>query len=215
MEQIRVLVADDHALIRGGIRALLEQVPELTIVGEASDGAEALQLIRQHRPNVALIDCRISRLNGFDVAAQAAKECPEVRVIILADRDDEEYLRRALSCGAAGLLVLTASEAELAHSVKSVANGGKFVTPSVTSLPEDTAQRGPVNQILERLTPRQREILQLIAEGNSTKEIAMLLGISVKTVESHRTLLTERLDIHDIAGLVLFAIKTGLVRLED
>ncbi len=211
--EIRVLLADHHALIRGGIRALLEKLPELEILAEASDGPEALRLIRQHRPDVALIESAMSGLSGFEVTALVRKECPEVHVIVLSTYADEECLRQALDCGADGYLTMTASAAELELAIKTVANGQTYISSSATKLLEDFI-RGS-HETLKGLTPRQREVLKLIAEGKSTKEIALALNISVKTVETHRMLLTDRLDIHHTAGLVRYAIKAGLIRLED
>jgi DNA-binding NarL/FixJ family response regulator len=213
VKQIRVLVADDHALIRGGIRALLEERPEFQIVAEASDGPEALRLIRQHQPDVALIENGMARLNGFEVTARAAKESPDVRVIILAVRSDIECLTRALVCGAAGYLTMNATASELALAIKTVANGKTHISFSATEPLMDFVR--PINDPFKRLTPRQREVFQLTAEGIPTKQIALRLNISVKTVETHRMLLMERLNIHEIAGLVRYAIKTGVVRLED
>lgn len=215
MKEIRVLLGADDALIRTGIRALLEKLPGLQIVATSSDGLEALRLIRQHQPDVAVIASTISELNGFEVTAQVKKECPGVNVIVLLTQADEECLRQALRWDAAGYLTMTASAAELELAIKTVAKGQTHISSSVTKLLEDIARRGAGNEILEALTPRQREILKLIAEGNSTKQIAQVLKISAKTVETHRMLLANRLDIHHTAGLVRFAIKAGLIQLED
>lgn len=214
MKEIRVLLADDHALIRGGIRALLEKIPELQIVAEASDGPETLRLIKQHQPDVALIGSTISKLNGFEVTARVSKKWPKVHVIVLSTHANEECLRQTMDCGAAGYLTMTASAAELKLAIETVANGKTHISSSATDLLVDLGRCRAGNGTSKRLTPRQREVLQLIAEGNSTKRIALLLKISVKTVETHRMLLTDRLDIHDTAGLVRYAIKAGLIRLE-
>ncbi len=164
MKQIRVLMAHHHALIRGGICALLEKLPELQIVAEASDGPdEALRLIWQHQPDVALVGSAMSKLNGFEVTARVRKESPEVRVIILSAHVDEEGLRQALDCGAAGYLVMTASTAELELAVKSVANGETHLSPSLKEASEESARWRAVDEAYERLTPRQREVLKLIA----------------------------------------------------
>jgi DNA-binding NarL/FixJ family response regulator len=214
VRQIRVLLADDHALVRGGIRSLLEDLPEFQVVGEAGDGLEALQLIGQRQPDVALIENAISGLNGFEVTARASRESPAVHVIILSTNADHACLRQVLACGAAGYLTMNASASELVLAIKSVANGKTHITSSATE-PVDSVRCTASDGSLERLTPRQGEILRLLAQGNSTKKIALLLKISPKTVETHRTLLMERLDIHDIASLVRYAIKTGLIRVED
>jgi DNA-binding NarL/FixJ family response regulator len=213
VKEIRVLVADDHALIRGGIRALLEKHPELQIVAEASDGPEALRLIRQHQPDVALIQSAISKLNGFEVTARVRTESPGVHVIVLLTRADEECLKQAQGCGAAGYLTMTASAAELESAIKTVANGKTHVSFFANRPLVDFVRCTPVNESCKRLTPRQREVLKLIGEGKSTKQIALFLQISVKTVETHRMLLTDRLDIHHTAGLVRYALKAGLIRL--
>jgi len=215
VNEIRVLVADDRALIRSGIRAHLEDLPGLQIVAEARDGPEALRLIRQHQPDVALIESAMCKLNGFEVTARVKKECPMVQVIVLSTHAEEECLMQAMSCGAAGYLTMAASGAELRLAVKTVANGMTHVCSSARRQTPDSVQFRTADETLARLTPRQREVLKLIAEGNSTKQIALRLNISAKTVETHRMLLTDRLDIHDTAGLVRYALKAGLIGLDD
>jgi DNA-binding NarL/FixJ family response regulator len=215
VKEIRVLVADDRALIRGGIRAQLEKLPGLQIVAEASDGPEALRLIIQHQPDVVLIESAMCRLNGFEVTHRVRKECPTVQVIVLSTNADEECLMNALSCGAAGYLTMATSAAELETAIKTVANGKTHICSSARKPLLDFVQFKAANETFARLTPRQREVLKLIADGNSTKQIALMLNISVKTVETHRMLLTERLDIHHTAGLVRYAIRAGLIGWED
>ncbi len=213
--KIRVLVADDHALVRGGIRALIEELPELQIVAEASDGPEALRLIGQHQPDVALIKTPLSRLNGVEVVVQVRMEWPRVHVIVLSAHADVNFLRQAQSCGAAGYLTMNDSASELELAIKTVAFGKTHISSSVTDPLVDFVRCGAGDGTKKALTPRQREVLRLLAQGNSTKRIALLLNISAKTIETHRMLLMERLGIHDIAGLVRYAIKAGLIRLED
>ncbi|MCU1267856.1 MAG: DNA-binding response regulator [Acidobacteria bacterium] len=213
MKQIRVLVAGHYAIIRSGIRSVLEKLPDLQIVAEADDGAEALELIRQHQPAVALIENAMSRLNGFEVTARISRESPDVRVIILSQHADGECLREALCCGAAGYLTMNASASELELAIRTVANGKTHISFSATEPLMNFVR--PTNEAFEPLTPRQREVLQLTAEGISTKQIALRLNISVKTVETHRRLLMKRLGIHHTPGLVHYAIKVGLIRLED
>ena len=215
MNEIRVLVADDRALIRSGIRAHLEELPGLQIVAEAKDGPEALRLIRHHQPDVAVIESAMCKLNGFEVTARVKKECPTVHVIVLSTHADEECQMQAMSCGAAGYLTMAASGAELRLAIKTVANGMTHVCSSARRPSPDSVQFRTADETVARLTPRQREVLKLIAEGNSTKQIALILNISAKTVETHRMLLTDRLDIHDTAGLVRYAIKAGLIGLDD
>jgi DNA-binding NarL/FixJ family response regulator len=215
MKQTRVLVADDHALIRAGLRALLHSLPGVQVVAEAGDGIDALRQIRQHQPEVVLIESGISKLNGFEVTARVSKECPKVHVMILSADADENLLKRAFNCGAAGYLVMTASALELELAVKSIASGETHVTPSATKSPVGSVRHRVVDETFGPLTPRQREVLRLIGKGFSTKQIALFLNISVKTVETHRMLLTDRLHIHNTAGLVRYAIRNGLVGLED
>ncbi len=220
MTPIRVLLADDHGLVRAGIRALLQSLSGIEVVAEAEDGREALRLIAAHRPDVVLMDIAMPGLNGLEAAARATKEFPGVRVIILSMHANEEYVLQALRSGAAGYLLKGARTPELELAVISVARGETYLSPAASKhVVADYVQRtsgeiarGEIDvDPFERLTPRQREILQLIAEGRTTKEIARLLEISVKTVEMHRAQLMERLGIHDVAGLVRYAIRSGLV----
>jgi len=220
MTPIRVLLADDHGLVRAGIRALLQSLSGIEVVAEAEDGREALRLIAAHRPDVVLMDIAMPGLNGLEAAARATKEFPGVRVIILSMHANEEYVLQALRSGAAGYLLKGARTPELELAVISVARGETYLSPAASKhVVADYVQRtsgeiarGEIDvDPFERLKPRQREILQLIAEGRTTKEIARLLEISVKTVEMHRAQLMERLGIHDVAGLVRYAIRSGLV----
>jgi DNA-binding NarL/FixJ family response regulator len=215
VEQMRLLVADDHSLVRSGIRALLERASGIQIVAEACDGPEGLRLIMQHQPDVALIESAMCKLNGFEVTDRVRKECPTVHVIVLSTNADEECLMNALSCGAVGYLTMATSVAELEMAIKTVANGKTCICSSARKPLLDFVRFRAANETFARLTPRQREVLKLIADGNSTKQIALVLNISVKTVETHRKLLTDRLDIHNTAGLVRYAIKAGLIGLGD
>ena len=217
MALTRVLLADDHTLVRSGFRALLEQIDDVEVVAEAADGREALRLTEEHRPNLVLMDIAMPELNGLEAASRITKQFPDVSVILLSMHASEEYVSEALKTGAAGYMLKDAAAVELQLALKAVANGESYLSPAVASRvvaaraePADERATG-----LGRLTPRQREILQLIAEGNSTKSIARKLELSVKTVETHRANLMKRLDIHDIAGLVRYAIRMGLVIPED
>lgn len=214
MKPIRVLIADDHTLVRAGIRALLEKLPGVQVVAEASDGREALRLVKTHQPDVVLMDIAMRGLNGLEATARTVKEFPKIKVLILSMHTSEEYVWQALSAGAVGYLLKGSDLDELAFAIKAVTRGGKYLSPPISKqVISDYVRRvGGEKSLLERLTLRQREVLQLIVEGATTKDIAKTLGISVKTVETHRTQLMERLDIHDVAGLVRYAIKTGLVR---
>jgi DNA-binding NarL/FixJ family response regulator len=215
VEQMRLLVADDHSLVRSGIRALLERASGIQIVAEACDGPEGLRLIMQHQPDVALIESAMCKLNGFEVTDRVRKECPTVHVIVLSTNADEECLMNALRCGAVGYLTMATSVAELEMAIKTVANGKTYICSSARKPLLDSVRFRAANETFAQLTPRQREVLKLIADGNSTKQIALVLNISVKTVETHRKLLTDRLDIHNTAGLVRYAIKAGLIGLGD
>jgi DNA-binding NarL/FixJ family response regulator len=224
VKQIRVLLADDHALVRAGIRALLQNLAGIEVVGEADDGREALRLIGELRPDVVLMDIAMPGLNGLEAVARVAKEFPDVRVIMLSMHANEEYVLQALRSGAAGYLLKGARTAELELAVTSVAHGETYLSPAaskhvvsgyVQRTGEGAGGGGSEPRPTERLTPRQREILQLIAGGVTTKAIAQQLSISVKTVEMHRAQLMERLGIHDVAGLVRYAIRIGLVVPDD
>ncbi len=216
MRPIRVLLADDHTLVRAGLRSLLQDVEGVEVVAEAADGREALELIARHRPDVVLMDIAMPGMNGLEATLRAAREHPGVRVVILSTHAVEEYVLQALRAGAAGYLLKNADTAELALALKSVHRGETYLSPPVSKhVVADYVRRvGAAPGPLERLTPRQREVLQLVAEGNTTKEIASKLGISVKTVETHRAQLMQQLDIHDVAGLVRCAIRLGLIEPE-
>jgi len=213
MGTIRVLLADDHRLVRAGLRALLQSLEGVQVVAEAGNGYEALQLAQQHQPDIVIMDIGMEGLNGLEAAARIAKSTPAPRVIILSMHANEEYVRRSLQAGAAGYLLKGAEPAELELAIHAVMRGESYLTPAVSKqVVQDYLQGSGVKpDPLQDLTPRQREVLQLIAEGNSTKEIAHKLNLSIKTVETHRGELMNRLDIHDVAGLVRYAIRTGIV----
>lgn len=214
MKTVRVLLADDHTLVRAGIRALLDTLPGVQVVAEATDGRDALNLVKTHRPHVVLMDIAMPGLNGLEATRRMVKEFPRTNVLILSMHASEEYVWQALRGGAAGYMLKGADLAELALAIKAVARGETYLSPPISKqVIKDYVRRvSGEDTLFERLTPRQREILQLIAEGTSTKNIGMALKISVKTVETHRAQLMERLDIHDVAGLVRYAIKIGLVQ---
>ncbi len=210
---MRVLLADDHTLVRKGIRALLQALPGVEVVAETADGREALALIEQHRPDVALLDITMPGLNGLEVAARSAKLSPQTRIVILSMHAGEAYVAQALSAGVAGYLLKDAADDELAIALKAVARGDVYLSPRISRQIVERYTRAAAAEPdpLAGLTARQREILQLVAEGRSSKEIAGMLQVSVKTVESHRGQIMERLGIHDVTGLVRFAIRVGLV----
>jgi DNA-binding NarL/FixJ family response regulator len=212
MNSPRVLLADDHALVRAGFRALLGEL-RIPVVAEASDGNEALQMIALHQPDVVLMDIAMPELNGLEATARVTQEFPAVRVVILSMHTNAEYARRALRAGAVGYLVKNAKAAELDLAIKAAAQGETYLSPAVaTFIAADYARRGRGEPgSLERLTPHQREILQLIAKGYSRKQIAEQLVISVKTFDTYRAQLMQQLDIHDAAGLVRYATEMGLM----
>ncbi len=210
---MKVILADDHHLVRSGIRALLESIAGVTVIAEAGDGREALDLIVRHRPDIALLDITMPGLNGLEVAARVREGSPRTRVIVLSMHAGETYVAQALRAGVAGYLLKDSAASDLQAALEAVSRGGTFLSPAISQQVVASFLRGeaPSSDPLEGLTPRQREVLQLIAEGRSTKEIASDLGLSTKTIETHRAQIMERLQIHDVPGLVRFAIRTGLI----
>lgn len=213
MTSLRILIADDHTLVRAGFRSLLEKLPDCAVVAEVGDGREALRLVAQMQPDVVLMDVKMPSLNGLEATARISRDYPGVRVVILSMYTNEEYVLQALRAGAAGYLLKDAATAELQLAIQAAVRGEMYLSPSISKrVLQDYIQLvGSGGGMLDALTLRQREVLQLIAEGRTMKEIAQSLQISVKTAESHRTQLMERLDIHDVTGLVRFAIRVGLV----
>lgn len=215
--RIRLLLADDHTLVRAGIRALLETVDGVEVVAEAGDGRTALELIEKHHPDVALLDISMPGLNGLEVMRRVAGLSPRTRLIVLSMYADAIYVRQALAAGAAGYLLKGGSVMELPLALEAVMKGDTYLTAKISAqvvegfLQGDKASGDP----LAALTPRQREILQLLAEGRSNREIAQLLELSVKTVETHRARLMNALDIRDLPGLIRFAIRHGLISAEE
>lgn len=213
---LRCLLADDHTLVRAGLRALLERLPAIEVVGEAGDGVQAVQLASRLKPDLVLMDIAMAGMSGLEAAERLRQELPSTRVIILSMYASEEYVLQALRAGAAGYLLKDAATGELALAVEAVRQGGAFLSPTVSRLltgssgSEDDAEATGA----DKLTPRQRQVLKLLAEGKAVKEAAFLLNISVKTVETHRAQLMDRLGIHDLPGLVRYAMRTGLVPTE-
>ncbi len=210
----RILLADDHALVRQGFRALLAGIPDFEVVGEAANGREALRLIRAVAPEVVLMDIAMPELNGLDATANALREHPQLKVIIVSMHATEAYVLEALRAGAAGYLLKDAETDELERAIRAVVHGERYLTPSVSHHVIDRfmrAERGERASEAEILTPRQREVLQLIAEGRSTRQIAERLNLSIKTIETHRAQLMQRLEIFDVAGLTRYALRSGLI----
>ena len=216
---MRVLLADDHTLVRAGIRALLENLPGVEIVAETGDGQEALTLIREKRPEIAFVDIAMPGLNGLEIAARATREVPGTKVVILSMHGTPGHVAQALRAGVSGYVLKDAAADELPVLLRAVARDETYLSASISKHVVDgylgrvaAASNGSAEgEPLDVLTPRQREILQLVAEGKSTKEVAQVLGVSVKTVETHRSQIMDRLSIRDLAGLVRYAVRTGLV----
>jgi DNA-binding NarL/FixJ family response regulator len=208
-----VLLAEDHALVRAGLHALLVTLHDVSVVGEASDGREAVSMANDVHPDVVLMDISMPGLSGLEALERLTRELPTTRVIIVSMYANEEYVWQALRSGAAGYLLKNASAGELGAALAAVGRGETYLSPSISTVLTDYIRRvGAEGPAPSRLTSRQREVLQLIAEGSTNRKIGETLGISVKTVESHRSQLMDTLDIHDIAGLVRYAMKVGLIR---
>ncbi len=220
---IRILLVDDHALVRAGIRSLLANIAGVEVVAEAGDGREALKLVGIIHPDVVVMDVAMPGLNGLEATALILRDYPDTRIVVLSMHSNEEYVLRALQAGALGYLLKRASSNDLEQAILKAAKREIFLGPEISKqVIKDYVRRiagggdaeRPQPGQLDQLTARQREILQLIAEGKTTKEIASVLNLSFKTVETHRTQLMSRLDIHEVAGLVRYAIRTGVVTLE-
>jgi DNA-binding NarL/FixJ family response regulator len=211
MKPIHVLLADDHKLVRAGIHSLLKELDQIEVVGEAANGREALHLVEALQPDVVLMDIMMPEMNGLDATARIVSKFPNVRVIMLSMDTSEEHVLQAVRAGASGYLPKNSDPADLEQAIRAVHQGEKFFAAAVAKHLVTGVREGGKLSSLERLTPRQREVLQLVAEGNSSKEIARKLSISVKTAEAHRSELMKALNIHDVTGLVRYAIRTGLV----
>lgn len=211
---IRLALADDHALVRAGIVSLLRSIDGIQVVAEANDGRELLDLLPKHRPDVVLMDIAMPGLNGLDAVSLVLRDSPMARVIMLSMHNSPEYVARAMTAGASGYVVKGAGLTELETAIRTVASGGIYLGVKIPNRRLGDYLRN-TGKTQDRLTPRQREILQLVAEGHTTQSIANKLCLSVKTVETHRAQLMQRLDIHDLAGLIRYAIRTGIIISED
>ena len=209
MNPLRILLADDHALVRAGLRSLLQAMPEVEVVGDVGDGRAALELIASQQPDLVLMDIAMPELNGIEAVTRIKKEFPKVRVIILSMYTNEEYVQQALRAGVAGYLLKDAAAIELELAIQAVKRGETYLSPAIA---KHVVAGYVQSSSSDPLTARQKEILRAVAEGLTTQEIAQQLNISVKTVETHRTQLMDRLDIHDVPGLVRYAIRVGLVK---
>ncbi|HKQ61015.1 MAG TPA: response regulator transcription factor [Candidatus Polarisedimenticolaceae bacterium] len=217
MAKIRVLIADDHAILREGLRALLAATEDIEVVGEAADGHEALERCARLRPDVLLIDVAMPGLGGLEATLQLRREQPEVKVVVLTQYDDQEYVQRFLQARVSGYLLKQSAGTELAAAIRAAARGGLVLDPAVAqqALAAPAAAASGGSRDYDALTDREKQVLKLVAEGRSNKEVATLLGISVKTAMSHREHIMDKLDLHSRTELIKFALRAGVIRVED
>jgi RNA polymerase sigma factor (sigma-70 family) len=213
MAHTRVLVVEDHNLVREALRALIEENPSLEVIGQAQDGNEALSLAEQVRPDLVIMDIMMPNLNGFEATKRMSSLARPPKIVILSQHNKEEYVLQALVSGASGYLLKDAAADELLQAIKAVSAGETYFSTQLDreSIEERLRQRSSFSSPMETLTPREREVLQLVAEGNTNRQVAIHLGISIKTVEKHRFSLMEKLNIRDVTGLVRFAVAHGII----
>lgn len=212
---IRILIADDHGIVRQGTRSLLEKEDDLDVVGEAEDGRAAVEMVESLRPDVVVMDIAMPNLNGLDASAQIVRRHPEVGVIILSMHEEEDYLVRALSAGVRGYLLKDTAQVDLVRAVRSVARKKAFFSPTIAQMLVDDftrqLQKKGLADSYDLLTEREREVLQLLAEGNSNKEAAAILDVSPYTIETHRNNLMQKLNLHNTAEIVLYAVRKKII----
>jgi DNA-binding NarL/FixJ family response regulator len=215
MPRIRVLVADDHALVREGVRALLRPTLDVEVVGEAADGRAAIEAAQRLQPDVVLMDVAMPGLGGLEATLALQRECPRARVLVLTQYEDREYVTRFLKAGAAGYVLKKTVGADLAAAIRAAARGGLVLDPEVAraAIARPGGDGAAADDVYESLTDREKQVLRLVAEGRANKEIADLLGISVKTAMTHRAHVMQKLDLHDRTELVKFALRKGVIRL--
>lgn len=215
MEQIRILLADDHNILRDGMRLLLERQPGFSVVGEAADGREIVQLTQEHSPDVVVMDIAMPNMNGIEATRRIVEKFPNTGVVILSMHYDESYVIRSLKAGARAYLLKDAMKAELIAAIRAVAEGRSFFSPRISRiLQEDYVEalgRKGADDSYELLTEREREILQLVAEGKTNKEIADALNVSVYTVDTHRTHILQKLNLHSVPEVILYAVRKGII----
>ena len=217
MSGTRVLIVDDHALVREGVRALLSRAEDITVVGEAGGGREAIALAHAIRPDIILMDIAMPDLGGLEATVEIRKDCPETKIIVLTQYGDREYVHRFLRAGVSGYVLKKAAGADLVAAIRAVARGGLVLDPEVAR-DAVTGEAAPPSEIAaeadpyEKLTDREKQVLKLVAEGRSNKEVAQLLGISVKTAMSHREHVMDKLDVHSRTDLIRFALRCGVIR---
>jgi two-component system, NarL family, response regulator NreC len=214
-QSIRIVLADDHTVMRAGLRLLLERQPNLTVVGEAADGRQAVELAQQERPDVVIMDIAMPHMNGVEAARQIVNHSPETAVAILSMHSDESYVIRSLKAGARAYLLKDSAETDLLEAVHAIREGKSFFSPAVRRiLKEDYVhqlEEMGAEDSYELLTNREREVLQLVAEGKSNKEVANLLNLSLYTVETHRTHILQKLNLHSVPELILYAVRKGII----
>jgi len=215
MENVRILLADDHNILRDGMRLLLERQPGFAVVGEAGDGREIVELAREHHPDVIVMDIAMPNMNGIEATRRIVEKNPETGVVILSMHYDESYVLRSLKAGARAYLLKDALKSELIAAIRAVAEGRSFFSPKVSRiLQEDYVEalgRKDADDSYELLTDREREILQLVAEGKTNKEIATILNVSLYTVDTHRTHILQKLNLHSVPELILYAVRKGII----
>ena len=215
MKQIRILLADDHVVMRRGLRLLLENQPGFSVVAEASDGREAVDRAEAVKPDVAVLDIAMPNLSGIEATERITPMLPETRIVILSMHSDESYVLRALKAGVKGYLLKDSAEGDLVEAIKAVHQGKAFFSPDISRMLVEDYRRETKNRRVEDsyelLTPREREILQMLAEGKSNKDIATVLHLSLYTVETHRRNLQEKLNLHSFPELVLYAVRKGII----
>jgi DNA-binding NarL/FixJ family response regulator len=215
MRALRILLADDHTVVRQGLRRVLEERPEWQVVAEAGDGRDAVRLAEQFKPDVAVVDVAMPLLNGIEATRQITRRAPQTRVLVLSMYSDEAYVTQMLKAGATGYLLKDSADVDLLQAVQAVSQGKSFFSPAVARLMSDDYARQRGEDALDRyesLSDREREIFQLVAEGKANKEIAALLFISPSTVETHRARIMDKLDLHSAAEIVLYAVRRGVIR---
>lgn len=214
-EKIRVVLADDHTVMRNGLRLLLERQPNFQVVGEAADGRQAVELTDREKPDVVIMDIAMPNLNGVEATRQIVNRCPQTAVIILSMHSDESYVIRSLKAGARAYLLKDSAESDLIAAIHAIQQGRSYFSPAVSRILQEDYMRQledrGIEDTYELLTTREREILQLVAEGKSNKEIANLLNLSLYTVETHRTHILQKLNVHSVPELILYAMRKGII----
>jgi len=212
---IRILLADDHTVMRNGLRLLLERQPDLQVVGEAADGREAVDLAEAAKPDVVVMDIAMPHLNGVEAARQITTRCPHTAIAILSMHSDESYVIRSLKAGARAYLLKDSAEADLIAAIQAIMKGQSFFSPAVRKILKEDYMRQldemGAEDTYELLTTREREVLQLVAEGKSNKDVANLLNLSLYTVETHRTHILQKLNLHSVPELILYAVRKGII----